>query len=461
MTHIKTRIIPFLAIAKALMLALVLATPANGQTAPLRLEITQGVIETLPFAMPSFITTERRGALTRTLREQDINSEAGILRHNIQQVITSDLVNTGLLRLVPREAYISQPTDLSQPPRFANWKAINAQALIVAELDVRGRNMTFRLRLYDVFSGAELGVGVQFEARIDNWRRIAHKAADILYSRLTGEAAYFDSRVAFIAEEGTKDNRQKRLAIMDYDGANLSYLTDGNTIVISPRFSPNGREVVYTSYQNGRPQIFLVDITTGKQRLLDDDAAMSFAPQFSPDGLQILLSLSKNGNSDIYLLDLISGQKQQLTNTPAIETAPSFSPDGAQIVFESDRGGAQQIYVMAADGSDPKRISFGTGRYGTPIWSPRGDSIAFTKLSGGQFHIGVMRTDGSRERLLTRGFLDESPTWSPNGRVIMFTRQFTGSEGAVYLYSVDITGRNVKRVPSPTFATDASWSGLR
>ncbi len=442
----------------ASLLGFAQASPAQ---TPLRLEITQGVIETLPFAMPTFITKEQRNDTTHTLTPKDSDSNAAILRFNMQQVITNDLINTGLLRLVPREAYIGQPTDLSLAPTFANWKAINAQALIIAELDVQGDSMTFRFRLYDVFSGAELGEGIQFGTKIDNWRRIAHKSADIIYARLTGESGYFDSRLAFIAEDGKKNARTKRLAIMDYDGANLTYLTNDNAIVLSPRFSPNGREIVYTSYETGRPQIFLVDITTGEKRLLDNDAGMSFSPRFSPDGLQVLLSLSTNGNADIYLLDLISGQKQQITNTAAIETSPSFSPDGTQIVFESDRGGQQQIYVMPAFGGAAKRISFGTGRYGTPVWSPRGDSIAFTKISGGQFHIGVMRTDGTKERLLTRGFLDESPTWSPNGRVIMFTRQFAGSEGAVYLYSVDITGRNVKRVPTPAFATDASWSGLR
>ena len=183
---------------------------------------------------------------------------------------------------------------------------------------------------------------------------------------------------------------------------------------------------------------------------------MTFSPRFSPDGNSIVLSMARDGNTDIYLVDLRTRATRRLTSDPGIDTSPSFSPDGTQIAFESDRGGSQQVYVMAADGSNQRRISFGDGRYATPVWSPRGDLIAFTKMLRGTFGIGVMRTDGSGERRLTESFLDESPTWAPNGRVIMFAR--SGAGGPSSIWSVDLTGQNLRRVPTPGEASDPAWS---
>jgi TolB protein len=290
---------------------------------------------------------------------------------------------------------------------------------------------------------------------------MAHKVADTVYSRITGEGGYFDSRVVYVAESGPKDARLKRLAVMDYDGANVQYLTDSSAIVLAPRFSPNGERVLFTSFETGFPRIYVMDVGSMQRRALDEQpGTMTFAPRFSPDGRTVVFSLERGGNSDIYLLDLGSGGLQQLTNSPSIETAPSFSPDGSQIVFESDRTGGQQIYVMPASGGEGTRISGGEGRYGTPVWSPRGDYIAFTKQNAGRFHIGVMRTDGSEERLLTASFLDEGPTWAPNGRVLMFTRETSGAGGQTSLWSVDITGRNLKQIPTDGPASDPAWSPL-
>ena len=319
-----------------------------------------------------------------------------------------------------------------------------------------------KFRLYDVFSGAELGSGLQLAGTVDGWRRIAHKVADAVYSRITGEGGYFDSRVVFVSETGPKDDRKKRLAIMDYDGANVQYLTGSEAIVLAPRFSPNGDRVLYTSYETGFPRIYVLDVGNVQRRVLQQqDGTMSFAPRFAPDGQTVVYSLTQGGNTDIYTLDIASGSGARLTNAPSIETAPSYSPDGSQIVFESDRSGTQQLYVMPASGGEARRISFGQGRYGTPVWSPRGDLVAFTKQNNGRFHIGVMRLDGSEERLLTASFLDEGPTWAPNGRVMMFTRETQGAGGRASLYSVDISGRNLKPVRTPEGASDPSWSPLQ
>lgn len=429
------------------LMALFLATAAAAQD-PLRLELTDGVIEPLPFAVPGFHA------------ETD---DAGELAADISRVVAQDLTGTGLFRQIPRSAFISTPDSFTDSISFADWRAINAQALVTGAVATDGGRLTVKFRVYDVFSGAEMGGGLQFSGTPDGWRRMAHKVADAVYSRITGEEGYFDSRVVFVAESGPKDNRGKRLAIMDYDGANVQYLTDSSAIVLAPRFSPNGDRVLYTSYDSGFPRINVLDVSTpgGRQQLTTQDGEMAFSPRFSRDGEQVIYSLSNGGNTDIWRTDLRSGQHRRLTNAPSIETAPSFSPDGDRIVFESDRSGRQQLYVMGADGGEAERISFGEGRYGTPVWSPRGDLIAFTKQNAGRFHIGVMRTDGSEERLLTASFLDEGPTWAPNGRVIMFSRETRGAGGTSSLFSVDITGRNLQRVPTPAGASDPSWGPLQ
>ncbi|WP_375175242.1 Tol-Pal system beta propeller repeat protein TolB [Pseudooceanicola sp.] len=440
MKHL-TRLITILATAMAF------TAPAIAQDGPLRIEITEGVIEPLPFAIPNFVP-ETGGA--------------GEMAANITRVVSSDLTGTGLFREIPQSAHIGSVTSFSSPVQYADWKAINAQALITGSVSVQGDRVDVKFRLYDVFSGQEMGDGLQFSGTTAGWRRMAHKVADTVYSRITGEGPYFDSRVVYVSETGPKDDRRKRLAIMDYDGANTQYLTDSSSIVLAPRFSPTGDRVLYTSYETGFPRIYVLDVASvGRRTLTTPEGTMSFAPRFAPNGQTVVYSLSQGGNTDIYSMDINSGQSVRLTTAPSIETAPSFSPDGTQIVFESDRSGSQQLYIMPAGGGEPRRISFGQGRYGTPVWSPRGDLVAFTKQSKGRFHIGVMRTDGSEERLLTASFLDEGPTWSPNGRVIMFTRETQGEQGAAALYSVDISGRNLKQVRTEGAASDPSWSPLQ
>ena len=439
--------IGFRALALSLAMLAGLAVPAMAQQGPLRIEITEGVIEPLPFAVPSF---------------QPESGEAGQLATDLARVVAEDLTGTGLFREIPASAFISTVSDFNAPVQYADWKAINAQALITGAVNVQGNTLDVKFRLYDVFSGAELGNGLQFTGTVDAWRRMAHKVADAVYSRITGEGGYFDSRVVYVSETGPKDERRKRLAVMDYDGANIQYLTDSGTIVLAPRFSPTGDRVLYTSYESGFPRIYVLDINSVSRRVLESaEGTMSFAPRFSPTGQTVVYSLTQGGNTDIYTMDIASGQSVRLTNTPAIETAPSFSPDGSQIVFESDRSGSQQLYIMPATGGEATRISFGEGRYGTPVWSPRGDLIAFTKQNKGRFHIGVMRIDGSEERLLTASFLDEGPTWAPNGRVIMFARETQGAGGSSSLYSVDISGRNLRPVRTPEGGSDPSWSPLQ
>lgn len=429
-----------------LLSSLALVSSLQAQSKPLRIEITEGVIEPMPFAAPGFSPE---------------NQKANAFAEQLTAVVVADLVGSGIFREIPGAAHIAKISNFDAPIQFSDWKAINAQALITGAVSATsdGR-LVVKFRLFDVFAQAPLGSGLQFVGSTDSWRRMAHKVADAVYARLTGEKGYFDSRVVYIAEQGPKNARKKRLAIMDYDGANVKYLTSDTALVLAPRFSPNAREIIYTSYETGMPKVFLMNVDTLSRRAIDDQPGMTFAPRFSPDGRRVVMSLALNGNTDIYSVDIATGRRTRLTSSASIDTAPSFSPDGSQIVFESDRGGSQQLYVMSASGGSAKRISYGSGRYGTPVWSPRGDMIAFTKMSKGRFHIGVMRVDGSEERLLTASFLDEGPSWSPNGRVLMFFRETSGANGAPSLYSVDVTGRNLRKVATPTFGSDPAWSGL-
>ncbi|MCY4260844.1 MAG: Tol-Pal system beta propeller repeat protein TolB [Rhodobacteraceae bacterium] len=433
------------------LVGLVLLTgPLVGQTSePLRIEITEGVIEPLPFAVARFVTTD---------------AGAGDIAADIAQVIASDLEGSGLFREIPRNAHIATVTNINSPVIYKDWKAINAEILITGSLELVGDgDIRISFRLHDVFSNKDLGQGVRFTSRPDVWRRVAHQVADIVYERTTGEKGYFDTQIAFVAESGEKTSRTKRLAVMDHDGANLRYIPTRSNLVLAPRWSPNNRHILFTSLEDGRPSANRIDIGTGEvDRLWSSDTIMSFSPRFSPQGDGILLSLIERGNTDIYAIDLRTGATRRLTSSPAIDTAPSASPDGRQIVFESDRSGSQQLYIMPADGgTPPQRISFGAGRYGTPVWSPRGDYIAFTKQWRGNFHIGVMRTDGTEERLLSRSYLDEGPAWSPNGRVLIFFREPRGANAGPSLFTVDLTGRNLRQLRTPEFASDPSWSRLR
>jgi TolB protein len=424
----------------AALLWLGLPGPADAQ---LELDITEGVVEPLPIAISEFY-----GA----------GPEAAQLGREIADVVSADLERSGLFRPIDRRAFIQSPEQLLALPRFADWRQINAQALVTGEVTggEGGGDLEVEFRLWDVFAGIQLR-GLRFATTADNWRRVAHKVADAVYERITGEAGYFDTRIVYVAESGPATDRVKRLAIMDQDGANHEFLTDGADLVLTPRFHPGGEDVAFMAYRGRQPQIHQLDLTTGAETRLGDFQGMTFAPHFAPDGRRVAMSLATDGNSDIYVLDLITREQRRLTDHPAIDTSPSFAPDGRRLVFNSDRAGTPQLYVMNANGSGVQRISFGSGHYGSPVWSPRGDLIAFTKIQGGNFHIGVMRPDGSDERLLTRSTLDEGPAWAPNGRVIVFSRKDYGAD-RTRLFSIDVTGYNERELPTPLDASDPDWS---
>jgi TolB protein len=430
--------------------ALALGAAAGGLTlstryaGAVRIDITEGNFQPLPIAIPNFFG----GA------DSDNDTATGVT-----QIITANLKGSGLFLPIDPAAFLEKLAGVDNVPNFPNWRTINAQALVTGRITRQsdGR-LKAEFRLWDVLAGQQLA-GQQYFTTPDNWRRIAHIISDAIYERLTGEKGYFDTRVVFIDETGPKDRRIKRLAIMDQDGANVRYLTRGDELVLTPRFSPSTQEITYMAYGQGDPRVYLFNIETGQREVVGNFPGMSFAPRFSPDGQSVIMSLQEGSNANLFVMDLRSKSTTRLTNTPAIDTAPSYSPDGGQICFESDRGGHQQIYVMPAAGGAAQRISFGDGSYSTPVWSPRGDYIAFTKQSASTFAIGVMKPDGSGERILTEGFHNEGPTFAPNGRVIMYFSDAVGSPGPS-LFTIDTAGRNQQRVPTPSFASDPAWSPL-
>ncbi len=421
----------------SLVSVLMLSVHANAR---IEFDITKGNVEPLPIAIMNF--------------------EGNDVAQKIASVIEADLRNSGLFRPIEKAAFLQTSLPSNSPPKFEDWRTINAQALVNGAVSTLANGkLRAEFRLWDIF-GADQIAGERFDVDPKLWRRVAHIIADRIYESLTGEKGYFDTRIVFVDESGPKNRRVKRLAIMDQDGANIRTLTNGSDLVLTPRFSPTRQEITYMSFGGGQPRVYLLQIETGQREVVGNFPGMTFSPRFSPDGQQVVMSLQQGGNANIYSMDLRSRNTTRLTSSASIDTAPSFAPDGSQIVFESDRGGRQQLYVMPAGGGAAKRISFGNGRYSTPVWSPRGDLIAFTKQTGGKFLIGVMKTDGSGERILTEGFHNEGPTWAPNGRVLMFFRESPGASGGAKLFSIDLTGRNERQIKTPSFASDPAWSPL-
>ena len=428
---------------------------ASKSFALIEIDITRGNLDPLPIAVsPLHVDIKSENPENMKIKE---------LGENISIIIENNFRGTGLFNPLKKDAFVQKPDIAHLKPRFEDWRLIKAQALVTGKLLVKGGKLKVEFRLWDTAAAKEM-TALAFTTTPSNWRRVAHIISDKIYERLTGEEGYFDTRIIYVSESGPKDKRVKKLAIMDQDGANTKYLTYGTELVLTPRFNPKNQLVTYMSYFRNEPRVYLLDIETGNQEIVGKFPGMTFAPRFSPDGKMIVMSFAKDGNSDIYKMDLDTRVVERITDHSSIDTSPSFSPDGKFIAFNSDRSGLQQIYVMRSDGSDVKRITFGKGIYGTPVWSPRGDLIAFTKMRKGKFYIGVMRTDGSGERLLTENYYQEAPSWSPNGRVLVFYRETkSGSKGEGFsakLWSIDITGYNERRLKTETDASDPSWSSL-
>jgi TolB protein len=336
-------------------LGLLTACPLRKAAAQSKVVIQNGESAPIPIAIPSFVPG---------------GPDDGEVAAGMSRIITDNLTRSGLFAPIDPSAFIEHVSDIDAAPQLDSWRTLHAQGLVVGRArrqddgQVRGE-----FRLWDVATAEDIVDGA-YSAPAQNWRRIAHIISDQIYTRMTGEKGYFDSRVAFIDESGSAENRVKRLALMDQDGANLRYLTSGAHLVLTPRFSPSSQELTYMEFGEGDPKIHLFNFESGQREIVGDFPGMSFSPRFSPDGRRIIMSLQQGGNSNLFVMDLPTRTTTRLTDTSAIDTSPSYSPDGSQLCFESDRGGKPQIYVMPAAGGPAQRISFGDGSYSTPVWSP-------------------------------------------------------------------------------------------
>ena len=418
--------------------------------AELKFSLTQGKSQAMPIAVQDFHYD--------TTVSQAFASQ-------IPSIVVSNLQKSGLFRPLEKNGFVQSIDDVhANGVRFSEWRATAAQALVTGKVVDQG-NGTARVefRLWDIFSERQL-TGVAYTTNSQNWRRIAHIISDKIYERITGEGSYFDSRIVYISESGPPTDRRKRLAIMDQDGYNHKFLTSGNYLVLTPRFSPTEQKIAYMSYETKEPRVYIYDLSTGARSVLGDFPGMTFAPRFSPDGKRVVMSQAINGNSDLYEIELRTRKKTRLTKDSAIDTAPTYSPDGRYLAFESDRGGSQQLYVLDRKTNRAQRITFGKGRYGNPVWSPRGDLIAFTRMYQGKFYIGVIRPDGSGERLIANAYHVEGPSWSPNGRVLTYFKEVPVGRGGqgrkAKLYTIDITGFNERELSTPEDASDPAWSPL-
>jgi len=395
----------------------------------------------IPIAIPVF--TDPSGA------PSDIGGQ-------ITQVINDDLGHSGLFRAIDPSSFV--PNSMANgAPVWQNWNILGAQALITGDVaDQGGGQLRVEFRLWSITQQKQVQ-GTAYTTTTTNWRRIAHIIGDVVYQQLIGETGYFDSRVAYISVAGPTTSPVRRLAVMDYDGANNLFLTDGSSMALTPQFNPTRQQLAFVSFQDNSARVYLFDLQSGTQRLVGSFGEQSIGPRFSPDGNSLLMSIYRGSGAALVKMDAEGGGITELTDYSAINVSPCYSPDGSQIVFNSDRDGNQQLFVMGADGSGVKRISYGDGQYAEPAWSPRGDLIAYTNWGSGNFSIGVMAPDGSGERLLSQGFVVESPTFCPNGRVLMFDRQ-TGNQFS--LVSIGIDGFNERIVDTPTDASDPSWGPL-
>ena len=459
---------------------LAFTAPALAQTAPEAPPV--GGLEQPAPAEPAEADPEAEGGLSGTVSDEAAWQDLGIaittfatdqdratqtnagstaaLGRALSGVISADLRNNGLFKPTGPDGLPQPSYDQVQAPEYGAWSARSAEMLVQGYVRANDDGtLTIGCYLYDVGLKQQL-TKAGWQVPPSDWRRAAHKCSDLVYARLSGESPFFDSKIAYIAETGPKNRRMKRLAIMDSDGANHRYLTSGQATALTPRYSPDYRQLLYLSYLNGNPRIYVYDLATNQQRLITESRNPTFAPRWSPDGKSILYSMAIAGNTDIYKVAATGrGTPVKLTDSPGLDVGGSFSPDGGRIVFESDRSGSQQVYVMNADGSNQQRISFFGGRAATPEWSPRGDQIAFTHIVG-NLRVGVMSPSGGNVRHLTDSWQDEAPTWAPNGRIIQFFRTAKGS-GKASIWQVDLTGRNERRLQTPVDASDPAWGPIQ
>ena len=412
----------------------------------LEINVTNGQVEPLPLAVVSFDA--------ENIEDEEYSSK-------INDVISNNLKNTGLFKILSEKSYLQSKNEVFLQPNFGDWRLIDANFLVTGKLNINNKNLNINFKLWDVYQEKLLINKSISGVSFTEWRISSHIISNLIYEAITGEKGYFDTKVVYVAETYTNAAKSKQLAIMDYDGNNHKMLTNGDNLVLTPRFSPDGKNVVFLQYKNNKASVYLMNLISEKINILGNYSGMSFAPRFSPGGKKIIFSLTERGKSNIFVQELESKKKYQITNNKYINTSPYFSPDGKKIVFSSDRAGKQNIYIKKIDNkfSKSERITFGLGNYATPVWSPRGDYIAFTKSYKKRFFIGLIKENGKGERLISEGYLADGPTWSPNGRTLAFYKivKKRNDKYVSKLFTIDITGNVEKELKTPYEASDPDW----
>jgi Periplasmic component of the Tol biopolymer transport system len=375
------------------------------------------------------------------------------------RLIARDLGTTAEIMALPptQKDYYSYPEVTA--PTFSKWRSKGAKILITGFVQARAdQRITFGCYAYDVDKGREVA-RKGFVVAPDEWQRAAHKCSGLAYTAVTGAPSIFDTRIAYVAESGPAAARVKRLAIVDSDGTNHRYLSAGESMALTPRLSPDGRQIAYVSFLTGTPHVRIRDVDGTNDRALLQPGTLSFAPRFSPDGKRIVFSMTMNGNTDIYSASIDGSAPVRLTTSPGVDTDASFAPDGNRIVFESDRSGSQQLYLMDAhDGSAQRRLTFGGAAYAAPDWSPDGNWIAFTRRDPGGRRVGVLKRDGSGEQLLSAGPGDEGASWAASSRELVFQRSDPAGNSSLLRVSLD--GSEPRSVVLPQGGSDPDWSGV-
>jgi len=409
----------------------------------LEISITEGEVRKTNIAISEFYSS---------------NDKTADIIKKINVVMNNNLMSSGLFQTFDKQAFMQKPNEMRFRPKFADWRPLNIEILVTGKVILVDDKFKIEMYVWDIIRQKQI-LSKRYMISGNSWRRLSHLMSDDIYTRVTGETGYFDSRILFVSEQRKNNHRIKKIAIMDLDGANIKYITNGRYIALTPRFSPDREHIAYMSYKKGIPSIYLHNIRNGQVKFLGKFKNMTYAPRFSPDGKKLIFSYAVSGRSNIWVMNIISGKFTQITNNTYIDTSPAYSPDGKNIVFTSNRNGSPQIYSMELSSGKVKRLTIGDGSYTTPVVSPRGDLIAFTKQSNGKFYIGVMNVDGTGERLISNSFLDEGPSFSPNGRTLIFFRNDI-ELGKTKLMTIDITGYNLREIKTPYGASDPNWSSL-
>lgn len=374
---------------------------------------------------------------------------------DVAAIVEADLVRSGLFAALPRTDMLETPSAIAQVD-YRNWRAVNQENLVIGSLSRSPQGgVAVRFFLLDVYRGQQL-LGFDMPAVTpDQLRVVAHQIADLIYEKLTGTKGYFNTQIAYVTAAGYGLARKFELVVADADGYNPRVIAKSKETLMSPSWSPDGKKLAYVGYERGRSAIFIHTLATGELRKFVSEKGINGAPAWSPDGNKLVVTLSFETNPDIYLIDIASGERKRLTDHYAIDTEATFSPDGRTVAFTSDRGGSAQIYLVSVSGGEPKRITFQGKQNLRPRFSPDGQSLLVVNNEAGRYTIALVDVKTGATRVLSDGPLDESPSFAPNGAVVIYS---TVTRSGAELATVTVDGRVRQRMRQPGEVREPAWS---